>query len=404
MTNLLDIYMKKKVNLNKLHDDVNLTLLVSQSLFSSHQVDTGTRHLLKALNPRKTKPFHKVLDLGCGYGPIGLTMAKRYPASTVHLVDRDALAVAFASENARRNDLPHVQSYGSLGYECVEGQDFDLVAANIPGKAGEDVITAMLRGAHRVLTSDGQVAVVVVSPLVPLVTRLLEEPYVSLLDRVDQSSHSVFRYRFDAAPPPEDDRVKESLYRREAMPFEVDDLVFQAETATGLPEFDTLSYRTVLAIKVLTDLDIPSPKRMLVLNPGQGHITTAAWLTQEPQRVTLVGRDLLALRYSRRNLENSGCDASRITTSHRIGLPEVTSPEARFDFVLMDLRDDEDPDVHAYLVEKATDATRVGATLLVYGGSTPVTRMLKAIQSDKRLLSRRRKKRKGESLAIIKRR
>jgi len=399
---LMRAYMKKKVQL-KLRD-VKLTLDVSQSLFSSHHIDTGTRHLLNALNPRKTEAFHKVLDLGCGYGPIGLTMARRYPKSTVHMVDRDALAVEFARENARRNELANVRAYGSLGYEHVEDRDFDLVATNIPGKAGEDVITTMLRGAQRILNPEGEVAVVVVSPLIPLVTALLEEPHVVLLDRVDKSSHSVFRYRFDAGAPPEEDHSAEGLYQREAMNFEVDDLFFTADTALGLPEFDTLSYRTVLVIKVLVDLDVPTPGRMLVLNPGQGHAATAAWLTQRPEAITLIGRDLLALRYSQLNLESNGCDPSRIATTHRIGIPEIEPSEESFDLVLMDLRDDENPDVHAHLVRRAADVTREGGTLLVYGGSTPVTRMLKAVDSDKRLLSRRRKRRKGDSLAIIERR
>lgn len=399
---LMRAYRKKKVQL-KLRD-VTLSMDVAQSLFSSHRVDTGTRHLLKALNPRKTEAFHKVLDLGCGYGPIGLTMAKRYPTSTVHMVDRDALAVAFARENARRNELTNVRAYGSLGYEHVADRDFDLVAANIPGKAGDDVIMTMLRGAQRVLNPGGEVAVVVVSPLIPLVTAVLEEPHVDQIDRVDKSSHSVFRYRFDAGAPSEENRTVEGLYQREAMNFEVDDLFFTADTALGLPEFDTLSYRTVLVIKVLVDLDVPTPRRLLVINPGQGHAATAAWLTQRPEGITLVGRDLLALRYSRLNLDSNGCDPSRIASTHRIGIPEIGAVEEPYDLVLMDLRDDENPDVHAHLVRRAADVTREGGTLLVYGGSTPVTRMLKAVDSDKRLLSRRRKRRKGDSLAIIERR
>ena len=400
-TNLLRTYAKKTVPLEL--RDVEITLSVSQSLFSSHRVDTGTRHLLKSLRPALAGPFTHVLDLGCGYGPIGLTMAKRYPESTVHMVDRDALAVAFGRENARRNDLRNVQVYGSLGYEGVTAQDFDLVAANIPGKAGEDVITEILRGANRFLTPDGEVAVVVVSPLIPLVTRLLAEPDVVLLDRVDKSAHTVFRYRFESAPA-EDAGIEENLYRREAMDFEVDELVFRAKTAVGLPEFDTLSYRTVLAAKVLSDLDVPAPQRMMVLNPGQGHPAVIAWLTQRPGEITLAGRDLLALRYSRLNLAENGCAPDRIEAYHCIGLPDEAPTTKSYDLVLINLRDDEGPDVHAYLVEKAADVTQVGGTLLVYGGSTPVTRMLKAIDADKRLLSRRRKKRKGQSLAIIERR
>ncbi|MDZ4277535.1 MAG: methyltransferase, partial [Dehalococcoidia bacterium] len=86
-----DPYFHKIVPLR--HEGGLLRLRVSQALFSSYEVDTGTRFLLRSLAGIEAG---SVLDLGCGYGPIGLALKQSAPARTVHMVDRDALAVHYA--------------------------------------------------------------------------------------------------------------------------------------------------------------------------------------------------------------------------------------------------------------------------------------------------------------------
>src|SRR4030043_141967 len=120
----------------------------SRQLFSSHDIDTGTKFLLRSIVEAGYPPFQRILDVGCGYGPLGLTLKSLHPDSTEHLADRDALAIEYSRQNADLNGLTGAEIYGSLGYDDVTRNDFDLIVSNIPGKAGEPVIACLLREAQ----------------------------------------------------------------------------------------------------------------------------------------------------------------------------------------------------------------------------------------------------------------
>ena len=76
-------------------------------LFSPRAIDEGTLLLLKHLEISKTD---KCLDLGCGYGPIGLSVAKSCPQGEVHLIDKDFVAMEMAAKNAEKNNIK-IQKY-----------------------------------------------------------------------------------------------------------------------------------------------------------------------------------------------------------------------------------------------------------------------------------------------------
>ena len=161
MTQVDDPHYKKTVTLDI--GGLSLRFRVSQTLFSSQGIDAGTELLLRALHRTGRQP-QKVLDLGCGYGPIGVALKGLHPNAALHMVDRDALAVRYAAQNALLNGIDDALAYPSIGFDDVGDRDFDLIAANIPGKAGETVIASWLREAPLFLRAQGQVAVVVVSP------------------------------------------------------------------------------------------------------------------------------------------------------------------------------------------------------------------------------------------------
>ena len=144
MTTPDDPHYKKTVALDV--GGRSFSFRVSQTLFSTHSVDVGTELLLRTFH-REGVGFEKVLDLGCGYGPIGIVLKGLNPTATLHMVDRDALAVEYASQNALLNGLEDAATYATLGFDDVEGTDFDLIAANIPGKASRGVISSWLRDA-----------------------------------------------------------------------------------------------------------------------------------------------------------------------------------------------------------------------------------------------------------------
>ena len=188
-------YYKSKVSLRA--GNVNLELAVGHTLFSTAAVDAGTRQLLKSLS--NIDPPSSILDLGCGYGPIGLALKARFPqAGNLHMVDRDALAIRFARANAAENGIPDVSVYGSVGYGAVD-RKFDLLVSNVPGKAGDPVISSLITGARNALEASGLAAVVVVSPLADLVAATLQSAHARQILRVDGKNHSVFHFTFDGA-------------------------------------------------------------------------------------------------------------------------------------------------------------------------------------------------------------
>jgi 16S rRNA (guanine1207-N2)-methyltransferase len=397
---LLDAYTKKTVDL--VLRDVQLTFAVSQTLFSSHQIDIGTMHLLKTLEGQLPGRGAKILDLGCGYGPLGLTLGCLLPGSQLHLVDRDALALAFARHNAELNGIEAVSVYGSLGYDSVSTRDFDLIVSNIPGKAGDEVIRSLLIDARYFLARGGTVAVVVVSPLEPLVMETLTQPDIEIVRHETLSAHAVFHYRFeplpDGSPPYASER---GLYDRETVAFTVGELAMKLQTAQGLPEFDTLSFRTALLVKSLQSLGMDQVEQTVVFHPGQGYVPLALWHMVQPHSLHLVDRDLLSLRYAERNLLNNGCTLEQFTAHHQVPLvPE----NGKMDLIAGVLREEEGPQAIEYaLIQAASNLTPEGH-LLIAGGSTPVTRILTSKALARHLRTVQRKRHKGNSVALLQRR
>jgi 16S rRNA (guanine1207-N2)-methyltransferase len=408
----IDPYLKKTVDL-KLRNK-HLTFAVSQTLFSSHQIDVGTLQLLKTLESHRVRRGGKLLDLGCGYGPLGLTLAALNEGTQVHLVDRDALAVVFTQHNAERNDLSQTYAYGSLAYDQVSARDFDLIVANIPGKAGSAVIRAMLLDARAFLAPEGRVAIVVVSPLEDLVAEVLSSPEVEILLHQTAkdspgSSYAIFHYRF--VPPalegPWIDGSDRGIYDREELSFVFDTMTLQMRTAHGLPEFDTLSFATQLLIKAIQGLDTEPPRNVAIFNPGQGQVPVVAWRTLSSRSVgsvptiTLTDRDLLSLHYARMNLIASGCEASSVDSHHLVALmPDQHVP----DLVVGVLREDEGPAPIEHALARVADGLRPGTQLLIGGGSTPITRVLDAQQINATLRLVKRKRSRGNSTALLQRR
>ena len=400
---MLDPYTKKTVEFG--YAGTTLRFAVAQSLFSSHQVDIGTQHLLKSLVDIDLSHARKILDLGCGYGPMGLAVAQVAPESEIHLVDRDALAVAFARHNGALNKIPNVRAYGSLGYDDVIERGFDVVVSNIPGKAGESVIRSLLLRAEDVVSTNGLIAVVVVSPLEGLVEETLSSPGIETLLHRTTAAHAVFHYRFtgeqDAADRPSS--WDDGLYDRATITFTLDKITLPLRTMRGLAEFDTLSYATILAYKALQDpilqgLDDGEADKLCVFNPGQGILPVLLWRRFAPQQLDLVGRDLLALRTSRQNLIDNGCSQDAIKLHHETSfIPENSHPT----LVVGRLRRDEGPDAVEHALVTAATRLERGDRILVVGGSTPVTRLIKSKHVGRHLRTLKRKRGKGNSTALF---
>jgi 16S rRNA (guanine1207-N2)-methyltransferase len=399
-------HFKKTVTLD--HGGRRLELRVAQELFSSHEVDVGTRLLLRTLAGPEHARRRLVLDLGCGYGPLGLALRAAAADRAVHLVDRDALAVEYSRGNAARNRLDAVEVYGSLGYADVRASGFDLIVSNIPAKAGPPVIEQLLLGGAGRLAADGLMAVVVIAPLEASVAAVLEgAPEVEVVFRRATASYAVFHYRFRGRPaaagPAAGPADALGVYERRRLTVTHAGVRVRLRTAWGLPEFDSLGVPTRLVADAVLRPGGRPPRATLVLGPGQGHLPCLLWAARRPAWLRLVDRDLLALRFSQANLVANGCPAERVATAHRVGPDPAALGHA--DLVVAMLRPKEPPEATAATVRELVAAAPPGARVVLGGGSTAVTRGLAALDAAKlpfRTLDRSRSR--GASAVVLERR
>ena len=142
-----------------------IELVTRHGLFSARALDDGTALLLRELE--SLSPPRRVLDLGCGYGAIGLTLAASWPQAQVDLVDTDIRAVQATSENIVRNELHNASTFLSDGTHALGNcvASYDLVVSNLPAQAGNDAIDQLLLDAHDALRDGGSLVVVAVNGL-----------------------------------------------------------------------------------------------------------------------------------------------------------------------------------------------------------------------------------------------
>ncbi len=155
--------------------DKQLTFHTTWGLFSPRGIDDGTRLLLNYL---EVGPEETILDIGCGYGPLGLAMGGRATNGDIHMVDKDYLAVEYANRNAAINGLDHCHAYLSNGLSDVpKGVRFDIVVSNIPAKVGRELLTIMLCDAHSHMRPGGEIVVVTINGLRDFIKRNFNEVF-----------------------------------------------------------------------------------------------------------------------------------------------------------------------------------------------------------------------------------
>jgi len=163
-----------------------LHLYSTWGLFSPREIDEGTRLLLDHV---EVTPGDDCLDLGCGYGPIGLTLAALAPAGRTLMVDKDFIAVDYANRNAARNGLTNAHAQLSNGFAQVDpGLRFDLIASNIPAKVGKELLAILLHDAHARLRPGGRLYVVTINGLRQYIKRNLGEVFGNY-DKLKQGPH-----------------------------------------------------------------------------------------------------------------------------------------------------------------------------------------------------------------------
>ena len=137
-------------------DGGTLTFETDAGVFSKGELDEGTKLLLENAGMLQGR----VLDLGCGWGAIGITVAKRFPETEVWMCDVNERAVALARKNILQNQACNARAVLSDGFSAVEGS-FDTILTNPPIRAGKSVIYGFFRDAAQRLTPNGSLILVI---------------------------------------------------------------------------------------------------------------------------------------------------------------------------------------------------------------------------------------------------
>ena len=132
--------------------------LSDHGVFSKNEVDFGSRLLIEAFQMPDAQG--DVLDVGCGYGPIGLSLAKEFQECAVHMVDVNERALGLAKENAANNQIGNVRVYQSSVYENVSGE-YAAILSNPPIRAGKHVVHEILEKAVDHLVPGGELWIVI---------------------------------------------------------------------------------------------------------------------------------------------------------------------------------------------------------------------------------------------------
>jgi 16S rRNA (guanine1207-N2)-methyltransferase len=136
--------------------------LTASSVFSKKQVDLGTRILIEAMHlPQKGT----VLDVGCGYGAIGIAVAASNRRLQVVMTDVNTRAVQLAKQNIKINKVSNAEvRYGYL-YEPVIESTFNCVLSNPPVSAGIETVKTIISQAPRIMASKATFQMVIRSKI-----------------------------------------------------------------------------------------------------------------------------------------------------------------------------------------------------------------------------------------------
>ena len=134
------------------------TLFASKGVFSKKALDAGSALLIKVLLQETLQG--ECLDLGCGYGPVGLTVASLNAQTVWTLADINEQAVTDARTNANRLGLKNLQIVTSDGFNELT-KNFDVIAFNPPIRVGKKTIYRLYQEIEQHLYPNGRLFIVI---------------------------------------------------------------------------------------------------------------------------------------------------------------------------------------------------------------------------------------------------
>jgi len=165
------------------------TFLTASGVFSKTRIDPGTRLLIETMIlPEKGY----ILDLGCGYGPVGIAAAVFNPKLHIVMTDLNERALWLAKENAKRNRAENVETRKGFLYEPVKDMKFETILSNPPTTAGMKIVLPIIQQAPRCLVKDGLLQIVVRSKISgKTLTQAIEETFGNITVHARKSGYRV---------------------------------------------------------------------------------------------------------------------------------------------------------------------------------------------------------------------
>ena len=169
----IDQYRKDMHIYNDLCDQ-SMQFATTWGLFSPKAIDEGSLLLLKYI---QVNPDDDCLDIGCGYGPLGLTLAKLAPQGETTLIDKDFVAIEYTQKNIKLNKLNNCKALLSNGLNHIDNKNFNLIVSNIPAKVGNELLSLFLFDAYQHLEINGRIYVVTISGIRKYIERSFKEVF-----------------------------------------------------------------------------------------------------------------------------------------------------------------------------------------------------------------------------------
>jgi 16S rRNA (guanine1207-N2)-methyltransferase len=169
----------------------SLRFVTDAGVFSRDRIDFGSVLLIETMQISNNA---RVLDIGCGYGPIGLVAARLADQGHVTMLDINERAVSLARRNAERNGIRNVDIQVSDLYTEVQGKTFDLILTNPPIRAGKEIVHRIFTEGHERLIDGGEMWVVIQKKQgAPSALKKLQDTY-SQVEEVERSKgYHIFR-------------------------------------------------------------------------------------------------------------------------------------------------------------------------------------------------------------------
>lgn len=326
---MLEPWYKTTLSLTRMGK--SLKFQIPYDVFSTQRIDEGTLLFLDHLPKR---PPSRVLDMGCGYGALGLPIAAQFPQAKIEMVDRDLLAAEWSQKNAASNELSNVNAHGSLGFDRIQHTEYDWILCNIPARIGTPFIKNFMEAGACLLTSLGELRVVVISDLGPILKDLQKEWGWPLTEVAVGPRHSIFSMSQMTGPKIKPQSPLE-LYYRDTVSLK--DLEFKRPFDVGGDDQKRIKTSLPILLDTLPRRPLEKNSRVLCFRSYYGITPLIARKVFPETRVQVYERDLLSLYFLNENAKNLGFAGENLAVTETPSLSEDILHAEKFDLILGEL-------------------------------------------------------------------